>query len=150
MLCPQTPHVLCLFLSLTHTHIHTHPHTHSLPLSLYIITIIGNSEFQRLTPIRVINNYANPSTDIHLYTSNDETALEYDDRVLLKFTPTHVNLTPGLERNFEYIRDTAVVNIIDNDRKCPSPQCLYNNINYYFSFADQFRRVRLFYFRGFR
>ena len=29
------------------------------------------------------------------------------------------NLIPGLERNFEYIRDTAVVNIIDSDRKCP-------------------------------
>ena len=82
---------------------------------------IGTSDFEDLTPISIIVDADDPSTDIRLFTVDDEITLEYDDRVLLRFTPTHVNLIPGLERNFEYIRDTAVVNIIDNDRKCPSP-----------------------------
>ena len=44
--------------------------------------------------------------------------LEYDDRVLLRFTPTEDNFIPGLASSFEYIRETALVNIIDSDSKC--------------------------------
>ena len=75
---------------------------------------VGNSDFEELTPISVIIYNDNPSTDIRLFTVNDE----YDDRVLLRFNPASPRLIPGLEGVNECIRDTATVNIIDNDRKC--------------------------------
>ena len=58
-----------------------------------------------------------PSAEIRLFIANDEVTLEYDDRVLLNFDPTAANLIPGLESFGEYIRNTAIVNIIDNDCK---------------------------------
>ena len=61
-------------------------------------------------PISFVNE-----TEIRLFTINDETTLEYDDRVILTFTPDNPALIPGLEGLGEYIRDTAIVNIIDND-----------------------------------
>ena len=56
--------------------------------------------------------------EIRLFSSNDETTLEYDDRVILTFTPDNPALITGLEAQGEYVRDTATVNIIDNDSKC--------------------------------
>ena len=64
-------------------------------------------------------NGNNNATSIRVFPVNDEITLEYDDRVLLRFTPAVTNFVSDLESQFEYIRDTAVVNIIDNDRKCP-------------------------------
>ena len=61
------------------------------------------------------NNDDNENVDF--FTSNDQITLEYDDRVLLTFTPLNEFLIPGLEALGEYIRDTAIVNIIDNDSK---------------------------------
>ena len=61
----------------------------------------------------------NNVTSIRVFPVNDEITLEYDDRVLLRFTPDVTNLFSDLANQFEYIRDTAVVNIIDNNRKCP-------------------------------
>ena len=76
------------------------------------MTSVGTSDFQRLAPIRVIN-----SAEIRLLTTNDYITLEYDDRVLLRFTPNNSDLIPALEGHGEYIRDTATVHIIDNDCK---------------------------------
>jgi hypothetical protein len=70
-----------------------------------------SSDFEQLQPTSVINNNA----EIILFTVDDFITLEYDDRILLRFTPTNPNLTPGLEGFGEYIRNTATVNIIDND-----------------------------------
>ena len=58
------------------------------------------------------------TAEIRLFTSNDETTLEYDDSVILTFTPDNSALIPGLQAVGEYIRDTATVNIIDKDSKC--------------------------------
>ena len=66
-----------------------------------------------LAPIPVSN-----SVEIRLFTINDETTLEYDDRVILTFTPDNSALIPGLEAEGEYIRHTATVHIIDDDSKC--------------------------------
>ena len=79
------------------------------------MTSVGTSDFERLTPIRVTNRAV-----IRLYTTNDEITLEYDDRVLLRFTPDDPGLIPILEGMGEYIRDTATVHIIDSDCKCSS------------------------------
>ena len=47
--------------------------------------------------------------------------------MLLRFTPDNPALIPVLEASGEYIRDTATVNIIDNDCKCFShDQVLFN------------------------
>ena len=61
-------------------------------------------------PISFVNE-----TEIRIFTSNDETTLEYDDRVILTFIPDNPT---RLEAQGEYIRDTATLNIIDNDSKC--------------------------------
>ena len=44
--------------------------------------------------------------------------MESEDRVLLRFNPASPAFIPGLEGENECVRDTATVNIIDNDRKC--------------------------------
>ena len=72
----------------------------------------GSSDFESFLPISVVNN-----ADIHLFTLSDQLTLEYDDRVLLRFTPDHANLISDLESNYEYIRDAATVNIIDSNSK---------------------------------
>ena len=56
-----------------------------------------------------------PSAEIRLFTANDEVTLEYEDRVRLDFDPTSAELITGLEAVGEYVRNTAIVNIIDND-----------------------------------
>ena len=61
------------------------------------------------------NNDDNENVDF--FTSNDQITLEYDDRILLTFTPFNEFLIPGVEDLGEYIRDTAIVKIIDNDSK---------------------------------
>ena len=71
-----------------------------------------SSDFERLAPISVTN-----SEEIRLFTANDEITLEYDDRVLLQFTPDNPGLIPGLEAMGEYIRSSGTVHIIDNDCK---------------------------------
>ena len=57
------------------------------------------------------------TTEIQFFTQEDEIALEYEDRVLLIFTPYISNLESVVEGYGEYIRDTATINIIDDDRK---------------------------------
>ena len=64
-------------------------------------------------PISFVNE-----TEIRLFASNDETTLEYDDRVILSFTPDNPAFITGLEAEGEYVRDTATANIIDDDSKC--------------------------------
>ena len=73
---------------------------------------IGDSDFESLQPIAVSN-----SAEIRFSAVDDDITLESNDRVNLIFTPEVPDLTDGLEGVGEYIRDTAVVNIIDNDRK---------------------------------
>ena len=58
-----------------------------------------------------------PSAEIRLFTANDEVTLEYEDRVRLNFDPIPADLITGLESLGEYVRNTAIVNIIDNDCK---------------------------------
>ena len=75
--------------------------------------ISGQSDFESLMPISFVNE-----TEIRLFTINDEITLEYDDSVILSFTPDNLALITGLEAEEEYVRDTATVFIIDNDSKC--------------------------------
>ena len=63
------------------------------------------------------NSRSSEYEEIRLFTSNDQITLEYDDRIKLIFTPNNPALIPGVEDVGEYIRDTAIVNIIDNDSR---------------------------------
>ena len=60
----------------------------------------------------------NNEADVRLFTTNDQITLEYDDYVILTFTPANPAVITGLEGEGEYVRTSAIVNIIDNDRKC--------------------------------
>ena len=65
-----------------------------------------------MIPITVSNTAA-----IRIFTQEDQIALEYEDRVLLRFTPDISSLEGDVEGVGEYIRSTATINIIDDDRK---------------------------------
>ena len=69
-----------------------------------------DSDLERMSLISVTN-----TASIRLFTSNDDISLEYDDRVLLVFTPDNHALVTAVESLGQYIRNTAIVNIIDND-----------------------------------
>lgn len=71
-----------------------------------------------------LNNAEINSTDIRLYISNDAITLEYNDTVVLRFTPDSSALIHGVESAGEYIRDTAIVYIIDENRK----SCVHYNV----------------------
>ena len=73
----------------------------------------ATSDFEPFHPIEFSN-----TAWIRLFTANDEVTLEYDDKVQLNFTSDNPGIIIGLETLGEYIRDTATINIIDNDCKC--------------------------------
>ena len=92
-----------------------------------LLLCIGSSDFEPLMPISVMNN-----AQVRIFTTNDFITLEYDDSIILIFTPDNPALIPTLEGFGEYIRDTAIVNIIDDDSKCSlhcyeQCACLYNH-----------------------
>ena len=78
-----------------------------------IIFISGQSDFESLMPISFVNE-----AEIRLFISNDEITLEYDDSVILIFTPNNAAIITGLEAQGEYVRDTVTVQITDDDSKC--------------------------------
>ena len=55
--------------------------------------------------------------EIRLLTYDDVVTLQYDRTAILRFTPTYSGFIDGLESIGQFIRDTATVNIIDNDSK---------------------------------
>ena len=72
----------------------------------------GATDYEPLPAITVLN-----SADVWLFPVSDRIALEYNDKILLKFTPSISLLVSVLEGIGEYIRDTATVNITDSDCK---------------------------------
>ena len=59
----------------------------------------------------------NAEAMIELRTRNDDITLEYDDTVILVFTPDEEDIIGFYEEEGEHIRDSVVVHIIDTDRK---------------------------------
>ena len=112
---------------------------------------VVSSDFENLQPIGVSVTSALPSAEIRLFTANDEVTLEYEDRVRLNFIPTAADLITALEALQEYVRNTAIVNIIDNNGKyiiavIPPSRML----SFLCSAADKLWRVRLFHSGRFR
>ena len=104
---PQAPlprQVLCL----------CHSSSLIIKLSLYVDT----TDFQPFsTTDRTVS--ADHDIAIQLFSRNDDITLEYNDTVILRFivNPGLAGLIQLLEAAGEYIRHTATVDIIDNDRK---------------------------------
>lgn len=76
---------------------------------------IGTTDFEALNTTVTVTSWRR--WYIRLFTTNDDITLEYDDSVLLTFTPYSNGIIQELENTGEYVRDTATVNIIDNDSK---------------------------------
>ena len=101
---------------------------------LYMMTLqvkfVITEYYQQLIAFYVsctdLNDY-DPFTPIHissilyvpfmLQTIDDDVALEYDDRIVLTYVPENVNLFEGIEEAGEYIRNTTLVIIKDNDSR---------------------------------
>ena len=89
-------------------------------MSLFnIIICTVDDDFERLSPpISVDLDLNSDPVEIRLFMENDDISLEYNESIILRFTtPDDPNLIADLEAIGQYIRDTARVNIIDNDRK---------------------------------
>lgn len=75
-----------------------------------IINQIGSSDFE-FPPIPS----SGTAVDIQLSATDDKITLEYNDRIMLIYTPQTANFIELVELAGEFIRDTTTVNIIDND-----------------------------------
>ena len=82
-----------------------------LTLSVYIDT---RDFLPFSTPNRTVT--ATDGISIQLFSVDDDITLEYNDTVILKFI-VNPDVIQDLEAAGEYIRDTATVYIIDNDRE---------------------------------
>ena len=80
-----------------------------MPYSLHI----GITDFKAFPATTVTGNRTD---NYQLFTTDDDITLEYDDTVLLTFSPFN-DIIQAFESAGEFLRDTATVNIIDNDRK---------------------------------
>ena len=69
------------------------------------------SDFDPFAPILVTET--DNSVLVRIFTSNDDITLEYDDYVIITFTPENPAIIGALEAEGEYIKNTAIVNIID-------------------------------------
>ena len=77
-----------------------------------VVLLEAVSDFQPLS-VQVISE----STDISLVTVDDEMGMECEESIRLEFVHQFPPYIIFLASQGEFIRDTAIVNIIDNDRK---------------------------------
>ena len=77
---------------------------------------LGSTDFFNILPVNVDIDDSDRAT-IELRTRNDDITLEYDDTVILVFTPDEDDLIEFYEGEGEYIRDSVTVYILDTDRK---------------------------------
>ena len=74
----------------------------------------GSSDFEDFGQFRVIN-----AAEVFLRTIDDDITLEYEDRIQVNYY-ARLPLRPSsfFEGTGEYMRNAAIINIIDNDREC--------------------------------
>ena len=89
--------------------------------------LIDSSDFFQFLPISFTS-----SADITFFTKSDEITLEYDDRVELVFTPNDKGIISRFENEGEYVRNTAILKIIDSSCKlsCGTVDILLNNVQF--------------------
>ena len=83
----------------------------------------GSSDFEEFSPILTHGN-----SEISLLTVDDGITLEYDDSVILTYTPQTTNLTDLIASAGEFVRDNATLIITDNDSElsCSAAACVHN------------------------
>ena len=79
-----------------------------------VFLTLGSTDFFNIVPVSV-KIESDDKAMIELRTRNDAVTLEYDDSVLLLFTPDEDDLIGSLETTGIYMRDNVTVHIIDND-----------------------------------
>ena len=84
----------------------------ALSMSLLFFYCTGIPDSRNMTEHFIIEE---SSADIYLFTMNNEITMDYHDTFTLKFTPEYPELFE--EKEGEFIRHTAIVNIIDNTCK---------------------------------
>ena len=72
-----------------------------------IPSFTDSSDFETLTSILVTET--DNSVPVRLFTSNDDVTLEYDDYVIITFTPENPAIIEALEVEGEYIKNTTIV-----------------------------------------
>lgn len=99
------------------------------------ICLIGSSDFEEFSPILTRGN-----SEISLITVDDGITLEYNDTVILTYTPTSLNLTELIIVAGEFIRDTATVIITDNDSglSCNAVACSCSVSQFFCRIGDIF------------
>ena len=80
------------------------------------ISLVNSTDYIPIPPMDIEIDDATEAM-IELFTRNDNITLEYNDTVLLLFTPKQSDLIEFYENNGEYIRESMNVHIVDNDRK---------------------------------
>ena len=93
--------------------------THRAPNSTVLCWFsfsLGSTDFVNISPVN-IEVEGNDEAIILLRILYDDITLEYDDSVLLSFTPDEDDLIEFYENEGEYIRNNVTVHIIDTDRK---------------------------------
>ena len=78
-----------------------------------VVILEAVSDFQPLS-VQVISE----STDISLVTVDDEMGMECEESIRLEFVHQFPPYVIFLASQGEFIRDTAIVKVIDNDREC--------------------------------
>ena len=84
---------------------------------IYLSLSLGSTDFFDILPVDVEVEEEFEFVTIELCTRNDDITLEYDDTVILVFTPEEDDLIEFYEGEEEYIRDSAIIHIVDGDRK---------------------------------
>ena len=87
-----------------------------------------NCIFSSCTELSDISNFravtvppeTNEALNIQVIPQSDTISLELDDRIILRFTPSNMLLTPEafFGATGEFIRDVTSVHIIDDDSEC--------------------------------
>ena len=90
--------------------------------------LIDSSDFFQFLPVSFTSR-----GDITFFTQSDEITLEYDDQVELVFTPNDEGIISQFENEGEYVRNTAIVKIIDNNCKLSygTVNILLNNVQFW-------------------
>lgn len=64
-----------------------------------------------------MEHFLEQDDEIQFFTTNDEVTLEYDDNVILAYVSDIMDFVEQVEGIGEFVRNTTIVNIIDNDSK---------------------------------
>ena len=78
---------------------------------MHIVFVKGLDDYDDL------EHFLEEDDEIQFFARNDEVTLEYDDNVILAFVSDFDGFVTQVEDVGEFVRNTTIVHIIDNDGK---------------------------------